>query len=108
MRRIGKFLPVFVDEFNRVLETEMMETNGFFAHAHHLIEQNEERRISQSEMAQRLGISVRAYSNYLGGHETTALNCVTKILRMLPKTQAYSLIKKIYGEEILKKEINEN
>jgi transcriptional regulator with XRE-family HTH domain len=78
------------------INTNAMESNHsihyVFSRAHHLIEANEARRISQAEMAQRLGISVRAYSNYLQGQETTALSALQKLLELLTEQQLFGLL----------------
>jgi len=70
-----------------------------FAKAHHLIEASESRRISQSEMAARLGISVRAYSKYLHGQETTALSTLDKLLGQLTDEQIISLLHQVKNRE---------
>jgi transcriptional regulator with XRE-family HTH domain len=67
--------------------------NQLFAKAHHLIEANEARRISQAEMAKRLGISVRAYAKYLHGQETTALTSLSKLLEHLTEQQVLGLLR---------------
>ena len=68
-------------------------TSTLFAKAHHLVEANEARRISQAEMAERLGISVRAYAQYLQGQETTAMKSLVAVMGMLTEEQLAGLMK---------------
>ena len=68
-------------------------TSTLFSKAHHLVEANESRRISQAEMAGRLGISVRAYAQYLQGQETTAMKSLVAVMGMLTEEQLVGLMK---------------
>ncbi len=68
-------------------------TSTLFSKAHHLVEANEARRISQAEMAGRLGISVRAYAQYLQGQETTAMKSLVAVMGMLTEEQLVGLMK---------------
>ena len=68
-------------------------TSTLFSKAHHLVEANEAHRISQAEMAGRLGISVRAYAQYLQGQETTAMKSLVAVMGMLTEEQLVGLMK---------------
>jgi len=51
---------------------------------HHIVEASERRRISQVEMAKRLGISPRTYLEYLRGtHAPLAMRVILDMLTML-------------------------
>lgn len=62
--------------------------------AHHRIEAAESGRISQAEMAARLGVSQRAYVDYLHGRGPAGARVVFDILAMLGDDEAVALLRK--------------
>jgi len=61
--------------------------------AHHRLEAAESSRISQSKMAARLGVSQRAYVNYLHGRGPTGARVALEILSMLEEEEAIRLLR---------------
>lgn len=62
--------------------------------AHHRIEAAESGRISQAEMATRLGVSQRAYVDYLHGRGPVGVRIAFDILAMLGDDEAVSLLRR--------------
>lgn len=61
---------------------------------HHRIEANEGARISQSAMAERLGISARTYVEYLRGtNSPVGMRAVLTLLAMLDEQELAQVIK---------------
>lgn len=77
-----------------------MNLKDILATAHHLVEAKEHRRISQAEMAERLGISPRSYAEYLHGREPPGMVALVALLRMLPEGQVEEVLRKAtFGSE---------
>ncbi len=62
--------------------------------AHHRIEASESGRISQAEMAARLGVSQRAYVDYLNGRGPAGARVAFDILAMLENDEAVVLLRR--------------
>ncbi len=62
--------------------------------AHHRIEAAESGRISQAEMAGRLGVSQRAYVDYLHGRGPAGARVAFDILAMLGDDEAVTLLRR--------------
>ncbi|MBN8169655.1 helix-turn-helix domain-containing protein [Burkholderia multivorans] len=62
--------------------------------AHHRIEAAESGRISQAEMAARLGVSQRAYVDYLHGRGPAGARVALDILAMLGEDEAVALLRR--------------
>lgn len=62
--------------------------------AHHRIEAAETGRISQAEMAVRLGVSQRAYVDYLHGRGPVGARVALDILAMLEDDEAVVLLRR--------------
>lgn len=62
---------------------------------HERIENREQRRIVQKEMAKRLGLSLRAYSEYIRGNaEPLALIAAFRFLAMLSDQDALEILER--------------
>lgn len=61
--------------------------------AHHRIEAAESSRISQTEMASRLGVSPRTYVDYLHGRGPTGVRVVFDLLTMLDDRDAVAILR---------------
>ena len=57
------------------------------------MEANEARRITQAEMAERMGISPRAYAEYLRGREPAGMKALVALLGMLTEEQAMGVLR---------------
>jgi putative transcriptional regulator len=65
-------------------EQTPMPLNEVLRGIHHMVEAGQRRRISQAEMARRLGISPRTYLEYLRGtHAPLAMRAILDMLAML-------------------------
>lgn len=62
--------------------------------AHHRIEAAESGRISQAEMAARLGVSQRAYVDYLHGRGPAGARVAFDILSMLEDAEVVALLQR--------------
>ncbi len=62
--------------------------------AHHRIEAAESGRISQAEMAARLGVSQRAYVDYLHGRGPAGARVAFDILAMLGDDEVVALLRR--------------
>lgn len=62
--------------------------------AHHRIEAAESGRISQAEMATRLGVSQRAYVDYLHGRGPAGARVAFDVLAMLGDEEALALLRR--------------
>lgn len=61
-----------------------MEIRELLAEAHHLVEASERRRITHAEMAQRLNVSSRTYTEYLRGtNAPLAMQALLNLLSMM-------------------------
>lgn len=60
--------------------------------AHHRVEASCSERITQSEMAARLGLSARTYVDYLRGKGPVGACVIFEILAMLDDSEAISLL----------------
>ena len=70
-----------------------MELKDFLAKAHLYIELNCGTRISQKEMADELGISLRTYSEYLNGRSSPlGIEVILKLFTLLKDEQTKTLI----------------
>lgn len=62
--------------------------------AHHRVEAAESARISQAEMASRLGVSQRAYVDYLRGKGPSGTRVAFDILAMLNDDEAIAILRR--------------
>lgn len=62
--------------------------------AHHRVEAAESGRISQADMAARLGVSQRAYVDYLHGRGPAGARVAFDILAMLGDDEAVALLRR--------------
>lgn len=62
--------------------------------AHHRIEAAESSRISQAEMASRLGVSQRAYVDWLHGRGPSGARAVFDLLSMLDDREAVEILRR--------------
>lgn len=74
-----------------------MEMNDLFNLLHNAVEaQNNGRKISQKEMAQKLGISMRSYQDWrLGNARPQAAKAVLDMLGMLDNDEIIRVVRKI-------------
>ena len=79
-----------------------MDLKDILATAHHYVEANEHRRITQAEMAERMGVSPRAYAEYLRGREPAGMKALVALLGMLTEEQAGGVLRGATGKEIKK------
>lgn len=64
-----------------------MKLKDILTTAHHYVEANERRNITQAEMAERMGVSPRAYAEYLRGREPAGMKALVALLKLLPEEQ---------------------
>lgn len=78
--------------YNRV-----MEMNDLFNLLHNAVEaQSNGKKISQKEMAQRLGISMRSYQDWrLGNAKPQAAKAILEMLGMLEDDEIIRVVRKI-------------
>lgn len=69
-----------------------MDLRIILSTAHHYVEANEHRRISQAEMAERMGVSQRAYAEYLRGREPVGMRALIQLLGMLTEEQVVGVL----------------
>lgn len=70
-----------------------MELKHLIAKAHLCVELNNGKRISQKEMADNLGISLRTYSEYLNGRSSPiGVEALLDLLTLLKEEQVNNLI----------------
>lgn len=62
--------------------------------AHHRIEAAESGRISQADMAARLGVSQRAYVDYLHGRGPAGVRVAFDLLAMLGDEEATAIVRR--------------
>lgn len=81
---------------NNVYNGEM-EMNDLFNLLHNAVEaQNNGKKISQKEMAQKLGISMRSYQDWrLGNAKPQAAKAVLDMLGMLDNDEIIRVVRKI-------------
>jgi DNA-binding transcriptional regulator YiaG len=81
---------------NKVYNGEM-EMNDLFNLLHNAVEaQNNGKKISQKEMAQKLGISMRSYQDWrLGNAKPQAAKAVLDMLGMLDNDEIIRVVRKI-------------
>jgi len=81
---------------NKVYNGEM-EMNDLFNLLHNAVEaQNNGKKISQKEMAQKLGISMRSYQDWrLGNAKPQAAKAVLDMLGMLEDDEIIRVVRKI-------------
>ncbi|MGZ5208073.1 MAG: helix-turn-helix domain-containing protein [Sulfuricurvum sp.] len=74
-----------------------METNDLFNLLHNAVEaQNNGKKISQKEMAQKLGISMRSYQDWrLGNAKPQAAKAILEMLGMLEDDEIIRVVRKI-------------
>lgn len=74
-----------------------MEMNDLFNLLHNAVEaQNNGKKISQKEMAQKLGISMRSYQDWrLGNAKPQAAKAVLDMLGMLDNDEIIRVVRKI-------------
>ncbi|MDP3588534.1 MAG: helix-turn-helix transcriptional regulator [Sulfuricurvum sp.] len=74
-----------------------MEMNDLFNLLHNAVEaQNNGKKISQKEMAQRLGISMRSYQDWrLGNAKPQAAKAILDMLGMLEDDEIIRVVRKI-------------
>jgi DNA-binding transcriptional regulator YiaG len=74
-----------------------MEMNDLFNLLHNAVEaQNNGKKISQKEMAQRLGISMRSYQDWrLGNAKPQAAKAILDMLGMLDDDEIIRVVRKI-------------
>ncbi|MDO9208709.1 MAG: helix-turn-helix transcriptional regulator [Sulfuricurvum sp.] len=74
-----------------------MEMNDLFNLLHNAVEaQNKGKKISQKEMAQKLGISMRSYQDWrLGNAKPQAAKAVLEMLGMLEDDEIIRVVRKI-------------
>ncbi len=65
-----------------------------FREAHHRVEAAESGRISQAEMAARLGVSARAYVDYLHGRGPAGARVALEVLSMLDDREAVGILRR--------------
>ncbi len=71
-----------------------MEIEKIIRHAHTLIEAKEIRRISQKEMAEKLGISLPTYASYLQGkYEQIGMKTLLKMLNYLNDDEIVKVVR---------------
>ena len=75
-------------------EASAERLGGIFREAHHRIEAAESGRISQAEMASRLGVSQRAYVDYLHGRGPAGFRVAFDILAMVGDDEAIALLRR--------------
>jgi transcriptional regulator with XRE-family HTH domain len=77
-----------------------MEINDIFNLLHNAIEaQNFGRKISQKEMAKRLGVSMRTYQDWrLGNSKPQAVMAVFKLLSELDDDEVLRVVKRVKKE----------
>ena len=75
-------------------EQNTLSLNMLLREVHHRIEAKERMRISQVEMAKRLGISSRTYLEYLRGtNSPTGMRAILDLLSMLDDQELAQIIK---------------
>lgn len=67
---------------------------AMFREAHHRVEAAESARISQAEMAARLGVSQRAYVDYVRGKGPAGARVALDILVMLDDDEAIAILRR--------------
>jgi putative transcriptional regulator len=84
--------------------------NNLLREIHHRIEAKERARISQADMAERLGISSRTYLEYLRGtNSPTGMRAILDLLCMLDDQQLNQIIQQWKNEiSPIKNSIQEN
>lgn len=70
-----------------------------FREAHHRVEAAESERISQSEMAARLGVSARAYVDYLRGRGPAGARVALEMLSMLDDHEVVKILRRWRDEK---------
>lgn len=67
---------------------------GLLREAHHRVEAKEQARVSQAEMAHRLGISPRTYAEYLRGtNAPLGMGAVLRLLAQLPDKEMVVVVR---------------
>lgn len=61
---------------------------------HHRVEAAERARISQSEMAARLGVSARSYVDYLHGRSPAGMRIAFDLLAMLDEIELVAIVQR--------------
>ncbi|MCI1041822.1 helix-turn-helix domain-containing protein [Caballeronia zhejiangensis] len=67
---------------------------ALFREVHHRVEAAESARISQADMATRLGVSPRAYVDYIRGKGPTGARVALDVLAMLDDTDAIAILRR--------------
>ena len=83
-----------------------MELNELIRQAHHLVEAKEKGRITQSEMANRVGVKGRTYSEYQRG--TNAPLAMKALLNLLGMLDDDELLKVVHQWNAAKFHVNSN
>jgi len=94
-----KFTILYILMFNLInkVYNRAMEMNDLFNLLHNAVEaQSNGKKISQKEMAQRLGISMRSYQDWrLGNAKPQAAKAVLDMLGMLEDDEIIRVVRKI-------------
>lgn len=70
-----------------------MELKELLSQTHHLIEANEKKRITQAQMAQRIGVGHRTYLEYLRGtNAPLAMKALLNLLNMLDDVELVKVV----------------
>ncbi|WP_234774565.1 helix-turn-helix domain-containing protein [Paraburkholderia tropica] len=67
---------------------------ALFREVHHRVEASESARISQAEMAARLGVSQRAYVDYIRGKGPAGARVALDLLAMLDDAEAIAILRR--------------
>lgn len=110
IKKTQKFRNLIVcDKFKiRIFKGTNVELKSLLASAHHLAEANESRRITQAEMAERIGVSGRAYAEYLRGREPVGMTAFAKLLSMLTDEQLVSVMRQFASGKANKRKKNDS
>lgn len=76
-----------------------MELKGLIRGAHHLIEAKEKKRITQEDMAHRIGVCHRTYLEYQRGtNAPLAMKAILNLLNLLDDGEIVKVVRE-WGEE---------
>jgi DNA-binding XRE family transcriptional regulator len=71
-----------------------MELKELISGAHHLIEAREKKRITQTDMAQRIGVGYRTYLEYQRGtNAPLAMKALLNLLNMLDDNEIVKVVR---------------
>lgn len=79
---------------NFAIQGPLVELKELISSAHHLVEARDKKRITQADMAQRIGVGYRTYLEYQRGtNAPLAMKALLNLLNLLDDTEIVRVVR---------------